>query len=280
MRGHLRAKRANRAKVVVDSRVEVYRDPERSHGVYARKGGEPVHLGVSDGTVSRLKDEVSPVVIEPRESCIEVRNRRNSNGVTVRSDGGGAELSTGTVETVSNKTEIVIGYQTTLVMTVDRESKINIEGSVDGDVIAGDQTNVDDSTRIVDSVVNRSEVGGDGSEMVDDYSVGGPQVGDDGSVAVDDSVVNRSQVGGDGSGTVDDSVVNRSQVGAGNLSSSDTKTHCETHSRVYTGEVCPECRAEQPSNPELTETKFCRYCGTEISAVATVCPECENRLER
>ncbi len=243
MRGHLWAKRANRAKVVVDSRVEVYRDPEQSHGVYARKGSEPVHLGVSDGTVSRLKDEVPPVVIEPQGSCIEVHNRRNSNGVTVRSDGGGAELSTGTVETVSNKAEIVIGYQTTLVMTVERESKINIEGSVDGDVIAGDQTNVDDSTRIVDSVVNRSEVGDDGS------------------------------------GTVEDSVVNRSQVGSGSRSSgTDTKAHCERHSRVYSGEVCPECDAERRSGAESTETRFCRHCGTEVSAVAAVCPDCRNRL--
>ncbi len=243
MRGRLRAKRANRAKVVVDSRVGVYRDPEQSHGVYARKGGEPVHLGVSDGTVSRLKDEVPPVVIEPQESCIEVRNRRNSNGVTVRSDGSGAELSTGTVETVSNKTEIVIGYQTTLVMTVERESKINIEGSVDGDVIAGDQTNVDDSTRIVDSVVNRSEVGDDGS------------------------------------GTVEDSVVNRSRVGSGSRSSgTDTKAHCERHSRVYSGEACPECDAERRSGAESTETRFCRHCGTEVSAVAAVCPDCRNRL--
>ena len=243
MRGHLWAKRANRAKVVVDSRVEVYRDPKQSHGVYARKGSEPVHLGVSDGTVSRLKDEVPPVVIEPQGSCIEVHNRRNSNGVTVRSDGGGAELSTGTVETVSNKAEIVIGYQTTLVMTVERESKINIKGSVDGDVIAGDQTNVDDSTRIVDSVVNRSEVGDDGS------------------------------------GTVEDSVVNRSQVGSGSRSSgTDTKAHCERHNRVYSGEVCPECDAERRSGAESTETRFCRHCGTEVSAVAAVCPDCKNRL--
>jgi hypothetical protein len=246
---------------VVDSRVEVYRDPEQSHGVYARKGTEPVHLGVSDGTVSRLKDEVPPVVIEPQGSCIEVHNRRNSNGVTVRSDGGGAELSTGTVETVSNKAEIVIGYQTTLVMTVERESKINIKGSVDGDVIAGDQTNVDDSTRIVDSVVNRSEVG------------------DDGSGTVEDSVVNRSEVGDDGSGTVEDSVVNRSQVGSGSRSSgTDTKAHCERHSRVYSGEVCPECDAERRSGAESTETRFCRHCGTEVSAVAAVCPDCRNRL--
>lgn len=239
------AKRANRGKVVVDSRVEIYRDPEQSHGVYARKEGEATHLGVRDGTVSRLRDETPPIVIEPYESYIEVYNRRNSNDITVQSDGGCTKLTTGNAETVSSDTEIEIGYQTTLVMTAEKETKVKqvFEGAVRGDVVAGDQTNVDDRTQVIDSVVNRSEIG------------------DDGSGTVEDSAVNRLQVGG-----------------SGRSSNSDTKKHCEKHNRVYAAETCPECRTAQPSGAGPTEAKFCRYCGAKIPAAAAVCPDCENEL--
>lgn len=238
MRAYLTVPDTDSGQLVVDSRVELYRDPERSHSVCARREGKTHDLGVSDGTVSRRKDGTPPVVIEPRESYIEVHNRRNSNGITVKRDDGQTELPKGRTETVSDTARIELGYRTTLVMRVEKEARFNI-GSVSGDVVAGDQTNVDERTQVVDSVVNRSEIGGNGS------------------------------------GTVEDSVVNRSQVGGESQSDdSDTKGHCEEHDRIYTGEACPECLAEQSSSDEPAETRFCLYCGTEIPASAAVCPEC------
>lgn len=264
MRAYLTVPDTDAGQLVVDSRVELYRDPERSHSVCARREGETHELGVSDGTVSRRKDGTPPVVIEPRESHIEVHNRRNSNGVTVECDDGRTELPKGRTETVSETAWIELGYRTRLVMRVKKEARINVEGPVSGDVVAGDQTNIDERTQVVDSVVNRSEIDGDGNGTVED------------------SVVNRSQVGGDGSGTVEDSVVNRSKVGGVDrrLDESDTKNHCERHDRMYASDVCPECEAEQHSGDEPAETKFCLYCGTEILVVTAVCPDCGNELPK
>lgn len=261
MRAYLTVPDTDAGQLVVDSRVELYRDPEQSHSVCARRDGETHELGVSDGTVSRRKDGTPPVVIEPRESHIEVHNRRNSNGVTVECDDGRTELPKGRTETVSETAWIELGYRTTLVMRVKKEARINVEGPVSGDVVTGDQTNIDERTQVVDSVVNRSEIDGDGNGTVED------------------SVVNRSQVAGDGSGTVEDSVVNRSQVGAeGQPDDSDTKNRCEKHDRMYTSDVCPECQAEQSASDEPAETQFCLYCGTEMVATASVCPDCGNEF--
>jgi hypothetical protein len=243
MRAYLTVPDTDAGQLVVDSRVELYRDPERSHSVCARREGETHELGVSDGTVSRRKDGTPPVVIEPRESHIEVHNRRNSNGVTVECDDGRTELPKGRTETVSETAWIELGYRTRLVMRVKKEARINVEGPVSGDVVAGDQTNIDERTQVVDSVVNRSEIDGDGN------------------------------------GTVEDSVVNRSQVGAeGQSDDSDTKNRCEKHDRMYTSDVCPECQAEQSASDEPAETQFCLYCGTEMVATASVCPDCGNEF--
>jgi hypothetical protein len=262
MRGYLTVPDTDMGQLMVDSRVELYRDPDRSHRVCARREGEIHDLGVSDCTVSRRKKGTPPVVIEPRESYIEVHNRRNSNEVTIDCDDGRTKLTIGQTETVSDTAWIEVGHQTTFVMRVREEARINVEGSVGGDVVAGNQTNVDERTQVVDSVVNRSEIDGDGSGTVKD------------------SVVNRSSISGDGSETAEDSIANRSQVCDADrrLDESDTKNHCERHDRMYASELCPECKAEQHSGGDPAETKFCLYCGIEILAAAAVCPDCGNEL--
>jgi|APHM01.1.fsa_nt_gi hypothetical protein len=244
MRGYLTVLGEDSGRLTVDSRVELYRDPEGSHRVYARKEGGKHDLGISDVTVSRLQNETPPVAIESRQSCIEIHNRRNSNGVTVTSDGGEVELAKGETKLIKNTVTIDIGYQTTLHMKVEREAKqeINVGGDVRGDLVAGDQRNVDDRTQVVDSVVNRSNISGE-------------------AATVEDSVVNRSQVGDEPRETAPDE--------------SDTQTHCKRHDRMYTGEVCPECAADAT---RTSETKFCRFCAAEIPAEATVCPDCGDRL--
>lgn len=245
MRGYLTVRDTD-AKVPVDSRIELYRDPDESHRVYAKKGDRTHNLGLSDGTVSRLKNGTPPVVIEPRESHIEIHNKRNTNGVTVeyKQRDGRTELDRGQVETIEETARIEIGYRAVLRIQVKRAKKeeYTFEGPVEGPVVMGDQTKIDERSQVVDSVVNRSQVGGEPG-------------GEGGSGSVEDSTVNRSQVGGRPDGD-------------------DTQRHCERHDRMYTGEMCPECR----SGSAKTGTKFCIHCGAEIPISATVCPDCDERL--
>lgn len=249
MRGYLSVRETDSGTVLVDSRVDIYRDPGDSQEIIARTEDKKCGLGVRDVTVSRLKDGTVPVVFEPRQGHIEIRNERNSNGVTVSSDGKKRQLKKGLTTTVNDTAIITIGYQTKLRLRVEQEAKteINVGGNVRGDVVAGDQTNVDESTRVVDSVVNRSRISGDGG------------------AEVDDSVVNRSHVGAE---SQDESV-----------SDSDTQKHCDIHDRMYSGEVCPECAADRQSTDRMeAETKYCLFCGVDIPVTVTVCPECGKQL--
>lgn len=239
MRGYLSVPQADSGTVTVDGRIGIYRDPGDTQEIIARTNDREAPLGIRDVTVSRPDNGTPPVVLEPRQSRIEIHNKANSNGVTVRCDGEQTDLEKGLATTVDDTATVTIGYQTTLRLRVEQEAKqeINVQGTVGGDVVAGDQTNVDKSTNVTDSVVNRSEISGEGG------------------ADVDDSVLNRSRVNGDSQTTSDES---------------DTKKHCETHDRMYTGQTCPECAAE--------EAKYCIFCGTTIPAVASVCPECGEQL--
>lgn len=249
MRGYLSVPGSDSGRISVDSRIEIYRDAEREQEIIARTSEGECELGVRDVTVSRSKDGTAPVIVEPRQSYIEIKNKCNSNGVTVVCDGDSTELEQGLTTTIDDTAQITIGYQTEFRLRVEKEAKteVNVGGDVAGDVVAGDQTNVDESTRVVDSVVNRSEISGDGGAKVDD------------------SVVNRSQIGGE---PTEESV-----------SDSDTQKHCEAHDLMYSGEICPKCETEGvATESEGEETKFCLFCGTAIAITATVCPECNKQL--
>lgn len=249
MRGYLSVPKGDSGRISVDSPVKIYRDSERDQEVIARTNQGEYELGVRDVTVSRLKDGTVPVIIAPRQSHIEIKNKCNSNGVTVVCDGDKTELDQGLATTVNDTAKITIGYQTKLRLRVEKEAKteINVGGDVSGDVVAGNQTNVDESTRVVDSVVNRSEISGEGEAQVDD------------------SVVNRSQIDGNSQQTPS--------------SEGDTRKCCEIHDLIYTGKMCPKCDTNQASaEDQASETKFCLYCGRAIPVNATACPECHEEL--
>lgn len=246
MRGYLTVPDKDFAGLIVDSRVELYRDPGGSHSIYARKGDAQHDLGVSDITVSRLDNGTPPVAIEPRQACIEIHNKGNSNPVSVNCDGGRTEIEQGQAKRIEDTATLSIGYQTTLQMRVKREPKpeINVAGNVQGDVVAGDQQNVDERTQVVDSVVNRADIGGKGEPAT-----------------VEDSTVNRSQVGGE-SGRESGAQPNKS----------NTKNHCERHNRVYTGEACPEC-VEAGRHRVV-----CGECGQEVEPDASFCTGCGSKF--
>ena len=247
MKAYLSVIGADAGAVPVEDRVEIYRDPGDTERILAMTPEKAYELGVKDITVSRLKNETPPVVVEARHSSIEIRNENNTNGVEVNKQDGIKDLSEGRILTISDTAVISLGYQTEIRIAVEREAKteFNIDGSVEGDVVGGDQTNIDRSTNVVDSVVNRSDISGEG----------------DGET-VEDSVVNRSSVSERESGE---------QVHDDD--SGDTQNRCDKHDRLYTSDVCPECAAEKrPARDQ--QTKYCMFCGTEITFEASVCPDC------
>ena len=259
MRGYLSVIDSDSGAVRVDSRTEIFRALDERQTVLIRADGDETDLGVRDATVSRLKNDRPPIVLEPRRSCIEVHNRHNTNGVTVVCDDDRTELDEGQMMMIDDSSRIAVGY-TEFWLRVEQEAttRIEVDGDIDGDVIAGDQTKVDESTRVADSVVNRSDVGGDEG------------------ATVDDSVVNRSSVGSVESGTTasDDSTVRGE-----NPDDADTKNRCEIHDTLYSGDVCPGCEAKREA-PGIggAETIFCMFCGADVPAAPESCPECGEQL--
>ena len=157
MRGYL-SPLSSEGRISLDSRTEIYRDPEQSRAVVAEQKGEKVELGVSDVTVSRKKNGKAPVVLDPKDNFIEVHNNGNSNGVVILSSSGKQKVKEGFVETVQTDTELKIGYNTTLSVIVETVSEVTKIGAVEGDFVEGDKKveNVDQSTEVgEDAVVNR-----------------------------------------------------------------------------------------------------------------------------
>lgn len=244
MRGYLSVLGVDSGAIRVDSRVAIYRDPEEdSQEIIARKPGKTHRVDVRDVTVSRLKNGTPPVIIEPRQSCIEICNRCNTNGVTVVCDDDERNLSEGRLIRVEDTSTITVGYQTEFRLTVKEEAttQIDIGGDVGGDVVAGDR--VDRGTEVIDSVVNRADVGGEAGSTVED------------------SIVNRSTVGG------------QAETSENSGEESDTQNHCQEHQRMYSGDVCPDCAKERATVPPGNET-FCMFCGTPVATNETVCLEC------
>jgi len=260
MKGYLSVVDSDSGAIRVDSRMEIFRALDGHQKVLIRADGNETDLGVRDATVSRLKNDRPPIVLEPRQSCIEVHNRRNTNGVTVVCNDDRTELDEGQMIMVDDSSKIGVGYQTEFWLRVEQEAttRIEVDGDIGGDVVAGDQTKVNESTRVEDSVVNRSDVGGDKG------------------ATVDDSVVNRSSVGSVESGTTasDDSTVR-----GGNPDDEDTKNRCEVHDTLYSGDVCPECEAKREA-PGIggAETMFCTFCGADVPAAPESCSECGEQL--
>jgi len=270
MKAYLSPVQGESGAIPIESWAGVYRDPDNGQQVAVETESTVSHLGIADVTVSRKKGDGPPVVFRSRSESIEIRNRGNSNGVTVRTEGDSQEIDEGFSARVHRDATIELGYQTKLRLTVEREARVEVQN---GDYVAGDKTEV------TDSVVNRSEIG-------TGQPADAPEVNQQGGT-VDDSVVNRSQV--ENGERVDDSVVNRSNVGGEETERSDdptgrsttggdeqttTQNVCQTHGITYTGQTCPKCANES----EKDETKFCLYCGESIPAQARVCPQCGEEL--
>ena len=253
MKGYLSPERTDSGAVPIESRAEIYRDPDRNQEVVVETETGIAPLGVADVTVSRKKGDDPPVVFVPQPESIEVRNRGNSNGVVVRTEGDTNDIEEGFSERVRRDAVIELGYQTQLRLTVERDARIEVSG---GDYVAGNK--VDNSTAVNDSVVNRSDIGSGQAET---------DARGSGDTTVDDSVVNRSDIGSDSQNTT-------SGDAPESASETDTQNVCQTHGITYTGQTCPKCANES----EKDETKFCLYCGESIPAQARVCPQCGEEL--
>lgn len=272
MRGYLSV-RGGDERIPLEQRTEIYRDPDDGEQILVETETSSVSLGLADVTVSRKRDGKAPIVIEPRADCIEVRNEGNTNGLTIVASEKNVDVGTGYLKRIRRDARLEIGYHTVLTLEVEREAREEyvIEGDVaaSGDVVMGDATEIDRSTTVEDSVVNRSDIGGEGG------------------AEVTDSVVNRSNVGGEGDAEGKDNRRARAedQPKKSNPTSAttdeeeeDTQSFCETHQLAYSSNVCPKCNASF-SDDDSTETKFCMHCGNSISMDASVCPACGNEQE-
>lgn len=252
MKGYLSAERgASGRSIPLESRAEVYRDPEEGQEIVVATEGSVSNLGISDVTVSRKKGDQAPVLIQPQSESIEIRNAGNSNAVVVSTEGDTQELEEGFSARVRRDAVIKLGYQTELRLTVEREAREEyvIEGDVDtgGDVVMGDQTQVDQRTTVEDVVAK-------------DLSVSGEEPAE-----VSDVVATDLRVGGGDEGTDDED-------------SEPTKEFCERHEMAYTGPVCPKCAETDGEDERYGETMFCIFCGESIPALAQVCPNCGEEL--
>lgn len=295
MQGYLSTTDGN-GKVEINGRTAVYRDPERGHAVVVETDGHEIALDIADVTVSRRSGDGAPVAFEPAPSSIKVINNGNSNGVTVVADGRTEDVPEGRMTTVERNATVSIGIEAELELVVERATNVtNVYHDGSGDVVTGDVTNVDRSTTVNDSVVNRSDVGAAGAEDDADGT-------DESSpVTVDDSVVNRSSVGRDGEAESRD----RSDTGGKNGAvDARTQSVCDDHG-PYRGSACLQCADREPmdaagtspgevsersrdeatddanadSDPDGSEgSKFCIFCGEDISADATFCPACGEEL--
>jgi hypothetical protein len=262
MKGYLSVAGTDSGRVRIDSRAKVYRDPADSEEIIVETDKKAIGLGVSDVTVSRKKGGEAPIVIEPSSEFIEVQNVGNTNGLTVKTRDDETEVEEGHLANVRRDAELSIGFNTELQLIVEREAKVeqNVVNHGEGDVVLGDQRNIDNSTTVGDdNVINRTDIGGN-----DPADVG------------DDNVINRSEVGGNGANgdissdhTSDDEQDTQFCTECGTelpaeavacfacgkslevtrvdaeTSATETRQFCEHHERTYTGSACPECGPER-----------------------------------
>jgi hypothetical protein len=240
MKGYLTPEQGGAGAVPIESQAEVYRDPDSGQEVTVATDGSESSLGVADVTVSRKKNGTAPVVLKPESECIEVRNRGNTNGVVVRTDGDHKELQEGFSARLRRDAVLQIGHQTKLRLTIEREAReeyvIGGDVDADGDVVMGEQRNVDQRTTVEDVVAKEIEVDGDSPAEVRD------------------------------------TVANDMRVGANGDDESPTQNVCEDHG-TYTGQVCPKCESTDDASSE-GDSKYCIFCGDTVPTSAQACPEC------
>lgn len=253
MRGYLSAANGEKdgRRIPLDSPTELYREPEEHNRVVAESEGRVRPLGVADATVSRKKDGRAPVRLTPRSEFVEIRNDGNTNGVTVSTGGDEFEVEEGFVETVARDATISLGYRTTLRLTVEREASVeqNVVHRGDGDVVVGDQKNVDRSTTVGDdNVINRSSIGESSSaEDGGGGSGSAPASGRDSRGAGPDTAADPAP-GPRGTSSLTYCTDCGTKLVDGTCpecaagGTTDTKQFCERHERTYTGDACPECR--------------------------------------
>lgn len=158
MRGYLSVSSINSGQIPVESSTGIYREQETSQQIMVETENRTREIGIADLTVSRKKGSEFPIVIKPRQEQIEIHNNGNSNGVTLISEGKEEEIPEGHIETVSTDAEIIIGYNTTLQLTTERDAKQQVINRGDGQVVMGD--NYDQRTEIGDdNIINRSDIG-------------------------------------------------------------------------------------------------------------------------
>jgi len=239
MKGYLSTEETSMGRVPIETRTEIYRDPDNDQQITVKTDGRTVPLGIADVTVSRKNGDKAPIVIKPESECIEVRNEGNTNGAHIRTEGDQKELDEGFSARIRRDAVLKVGYQTEFRLTVEREAREEyvIDGDVDadGDVVMGDQRNVDERTTVEDVVAKELEVDGEAPADVQDTHTNEMHVGD-----------NRSD---------------------------DTQNICEEHG-TYTGPVCPDCAGEDKTQNDRQNTKYCIYCGEPVPASARSCPEC------
>jgi len=303
-------------KVEIDGTAAIYRDPDRGHAIVVESGGRDVALDVADATVSRRSDGDAPIVVELVDSCVEIRNNGNANGLTVTSSGQTESVPEDRVATVDRDATLLIGARASIELVVERTGGVtNVYHEGSGDVVAGDVTTVDRSTTITDSVVNRSDIGSTGAE---DADAGSATDAVGGETTVEDSVVNRSDVGGSntdaGDGRTADLTAERKDTPADERvpnpehDGAQTQRICDEHG-PYAPPECPECErsaasdaddrsrtsssasgrradssgpssgaGDAASDGDDEATQFCIFCGEEIPASAAFCPDCGEEL--
>lgn len=241
MKGYLSVENTDSGRVAIETRTEIYRDPENSQYITIETSEQKMTVDIADVTVSRKKNGKAPVVITPESECIEVRNEGNSNGIHVQTEGDQKEIGEGFSARIRRDAVLQIGYQTKLRLTVNREAREEyvIDGDVkaNGDVVMGDQRNVDERTTVEDVVAKELEVDSDGSAEVKD------------------------------------TVGNKIDTGENEKEDTQTQNICEEHG-VYTGPVCPDCAEVNDSEDESQSTKFCIYCGEPVPVSASSCSNC------
>ena len=121
--------------------------------------------------------------------------------------------------------------------STEREATVeqNVVHEGEGDVVVGDQTNVDRSTTVGDdNVVNRSTIGGAAPD--DGGSAAGPSRDTDATTDGRQPTYCTDC----GAKLPPDGVCPDCDAGADDTT--DTVQYCERHERTYTGGTCPDCR--------------------------------------
>ncbi len=121
-------------RIVVESSVGIFRRVEDA-AVVVSTGDDVVDLGVADQSVSRLRPEGPPVVLEPTANGVAVRNDGSTNPVSVRTGIGEHTLARGESTLVDSHCTITVGGRrgTALHLTLERDDRLTLGEYVDHD---------------------------------------------------------------------------------------------------------------------------------------------------